>query len=170
MTTDDATIGRNLRRIREAAGVTQAELAAAMTAADVPGIYPQTIVKIEKGSRVLRYAEAVVAADVLGVTADAFAEQLDAAVLDLLHHRNAVARAETDVESARAELAHREAVLARARVDAQAALARGGFGSVDTRLAQLVDELQAGADDADEDGGGSHHMVKEARRGIDQEA
>jgi transcriptional regulator with XRE-family HTH domain len=55
----DQTIARNVKHNRERAGLSQAELAAELTASGVPGMHQTTIARIESGQRVLRLAEAV---------------------------------------------------------------------------------------------------------------
>ena len=59
----DVTAGENIRRLREQLGYSQAELARRVGG----GFQQQTIVKIEKGARPLRLAEAVAVADALSV-------------------------------------------------------------------------------------------------------
>lgn len=54
----DELVGANVQRIRKAVGLSQAELADAISTDD-ERIPQQTIVKIEKGTRPLKYAEAV---------------------------------------------------------------------------------------------------------------
>ena len=62
----DVTAGENIRRLREQLGYSQAELARRVGG----GFRQQTIVKIEKGTRPLRLAEAVAVADALSVTVE----------------------------------------------------------------------------------------------------
>jgi transcriptional regulator with XRE-family HTH domain len=62
----DAQVGHNLQRIREARGVSQADLAARLGKLGLP-FHQQTILKVEKGQRPLRLAEAQAIATVLGV-------------------------------------------------------------------------------------------------------
>lgn len=61
-------MGSRIKEIREARGLSQAELAAEVSRRGVPGIYPQTITKIETGSRALKFSEGMVIARVLRVT------------------------------------------------------------------------------------------------------
>jgi len=63
----EATLGQNIRRIREAAGLSQAQVADAMVEAGVEGFYPQTVLKVEKGTRALKFVEGLELAAVLGV-------------------------------------------------------------------------------------------------------
>lgn len=58
---DDAAVGRNLAQLRTAKGVSQSELAEKL------GVAQQTVAKIEKGTRSLKYLEAVHICFVLGV-------------------------------------------------------------------------------------------------------
>lgn len=57
-TEDDEAIGRRLRSLRERAGLSQADVADALTKLGATGFYPQTIAKLESGSRSLRFHEA----------------------------------------------------------------------------------------------------------------
>ncbi|OBF42568.1 hypothetical protein A5719_03300 [Mycolicibacterium peregrinum] len=57
----DRVVGANIRRWRDARGLSQADLASKL------GIHQQTIQKIEKGTRPLKYAEAVHISDVLDI-------------------------------------------------------------------------------------------------------
>lgn len=63
----DREIGRNIRRVREDAGISQAELAKRLNDLGATGFYPQTITKIEKGDRALKFSEAVTVAGALNV-------------------------------------------------------------------------------------------------------
>jgi transcriptional regulator with XRE-family HTH domain len=54
---DDKGVGANLRRIREGAALSQSQLASAAADAGWDGVYAQTILKIEKGSRSLKVTE-----------------------------------------------------------------------------------------------------------------
>lgn len=51
-------------------GLSQADLAREMTDAGVDGFYPQTVLKVEKGTRSLKLVEGIFMAKLLGVTAD----------------------------------------------------------------------------------------------------
>lgn len=62
---DDAAVGRNLAQLRNAKGVSQSELA------DKLGVAQQTVAKIEKGTRSLKYLEAVHICLILGVDVNA---------------------------------------------------------------------------------------------------
>ncbi|MFC7755655.1 helix-turn-helix domain-containing protein [Tsukamurella soli] len=68
----DTTAGNTLRALREAAGLKQADLAAAMSTDDVP-MRQQVIANIESGSRPLKFSEAVVAARIFGVDVNTLA-------------------------------------------------------------------------------------------------
>lgn len=65
--TNDAVVGAHVRLLREARGMSQAAIAEAMASRGFEGFYPQTVLKIEKGTRSLKFVEGVVLADVLGV-------------------------------------------------------------------------------------------------------
>lgn len=55
-----------LRERREAAGLSQAQVAEAMVEAGFSNFYPQTVLKIEKGTRVLKYDEGRALVAILG--------------------------------------------------------------------------------------------------------
>jgi transcriptional regulator with XRE-family HTH domain len=63
----EGSLGRNIKRYREAAGLSQAELAEALSEAGVPGMHPQTITKLEAGSRSLKFTEGIPLAKILEV-------------------------------------------------------------------------------------------------------
>lgn len=63
----DKVIGENVQRFRTAKGLSQAQLAEALNVAQ------QTILKIEKGTRPLRYTEAAAIAQTLDIPLDALA-------------------------------------------------------------------------------------------------
>ena len=65
-TEEDAEVGRRLRALRERAGKSQAEVSAALTSMGATGFYPQTIAKLESGTRSLRFHEAAKLAEALG--------------------------------------------------------------------------------------------------------
>ena len=64
---DDEPIARNIRRLRELRGMSQADLADALKDRGVPGMHPQTITKIEAGTRAVKLTEGLVLAEVLQV-------------------------------------------------------------------------------------------------------
>jgi transcriptional regulator with XRE-family HTH domain len=64
MANDDQQFGENVQRLRKVAGLSQAELAAAMTDEGFP-MQQQTVLKLEKGQRPMRLAEAVALARIL---------------------------------------------------------------------------------------------------------
>jgi transcriptional regulator with XRE-family HTH domain len=65
----DALVGRNVRRLRDAQGLTQADVAERLVEQGLP-FRQQTIVKIEKGQRPLRQREARAIASALDVLVD----------------------------------------------------------------------------------------------------
>lgn len=67
MEDDTGPIARNIRRLRELHGMSQADLADALKGRGVPGMHPQTITKIEAGTRALKFTEGLVLAEVLQV-------------------------------------------------------------------------------------------------------
>ena len=61
----DEIVGRNLKALREALGMSQAQLAVAMNEASVAGWFPQTVTKVEQGSRSLKLVEGLELAKIL---------------------------------------------------------------------------------------------------------
>ena len=70
----DMTIGENVRRFREALGLSQAQLAQRLTDSGLEGFHPQTVLRVEKGMRPLRLAEALVFAEALSVEVAALSD------------------------------------------------------------------------------------------------
>src|SRR4051794_39498042 len=68
MSDADARLGQNLKALREAAGLTQAELARHLEDYGFRGMYPQTITRLELGQRSMKTTEAVAIAMVLDVS------------------------------------------------------------------------------------------------------
>lgn len=93
--TSNQRIGRNVRRLRELKGMSQAELAEGISRQGIPGFHPQTITKIEAGNRSLKFDEAVAMCQVLEVTAEELNKVGDAYV-----RRNALATAIEDLAGA----------------------------------------------------------------------
>jgi transcriptional regulator with XRE-family HTH domain len=77
----DQIVGENVQRFRTAAGLTQAELAAALSA-EGDLIHQQTVQKVEKGLRPLKYSEAVRISNALNVSPTQLADSGDRAVLN----------------------------------------------------------------------------------------
>ena len=69
----DKHVGSNVQRFRVARGMSQSDLAEAMSQGG-ERVHQQTILKIEKGTRPLKYAEAARLSDVLQVPMSAFME------------------------------------------------------------------------------------------------
>jgi transcriptional regulator with XRE-family HTH domain len=65
----DKRFGNNLRRLREEADMTQAELAQAMTERGWPW-HQSTVARVESGRQSVRFSEAEVLAKILGVALD----------------------------------------------------------------------------------------------------
>ncbi|WP_336707548.1 helix-turn-helix transcriptional regulator [Oerskovia sp. USHLN155] len=63
----DERVGESVQVFRKARGLSQAQLAERMSAAGVDGMYPQTILKIEKGTRSLKFHEGLALAKILEV-------------------------------------------------------------------------------------------------------
>ncbi|MEA5453593.1 helix-turn-helix transcriptional regulator [Sinomonas sp. JGH33] len=64
---NDGPLGENLKNFRDNAGLTQAELAERLTLHGIPGMYSQTIAKIEGGKRTLKFEEGVRVAEILHI-------------------------------------------------------------------------------------------------------
>jgi DNA-binding XRE family transcriptional regulator len=73
---DEAVIGANVARYRLARGMSQSDLAEAI------GVHQQTILKIEKGTRPLRYTEAVALARAMGTSVAAFRDSPESVVAE----------------------------------------------------------------------------------------
>lgn len=71
----DVKVGKNVRACREAAGMSQTDLAEALSRATGEPMYQQTVLKIEKGTRPLKFAEAQHIANVFKVPVTALTEQ-----------------------------------------------------------------------------------------------
>lgn len=67
METRAQTLGKLIRELREGLGMSQADLAADLTLEGLAGMYPQTIVKLEGGTRGLKFDEGLAIAKVLQV-------------------------------------------------------------------------------------------------------
>jgi len=95
-------VGANIQEIRKAAGWSQADLASELTRRGLP-FYQPTILKIEKGSRPLKFEEAAHIADALGVDMAALFRVVDdenmASAIAQIHRSNLIiARAEQGIE------------------------------------------------------------------------
>ena len=66
----DAMVGRGVKALREARGLSQAQVAQAMTDAGIENFYPQTVLKTEKGIRSLKLYEGIALAKILDVRAE----------------------------------------------------------------------------------------------------
>src|SRR5450759_940729 len=84
MGTMDEQVGKNVKRLRESQGMSQAEVAERMTRDGCPGFYPQTILKVEKGTRSLKLIEADSLAHVLRVSVSALLDPSNPAASDFL--------------------------------------------------------------------------------------
>jgi transcriptional regulator with XRE-family HTH domain len=96
----DKLVGINVQTYRTARGLSQAELAAAMSA-DGEQVAQQTIQKIEKGTRPMRYSEAVRICDVLRVSPLALTDngQMARANSYFMKTLGEVSAAKSDIES-----------------------------------------------------------------------
>ncbi|MEV7827320.1 helix-turn-helix domain-containing protein [Microbacterium enclense] len=75
----DKTIGQNVRRFRERAGLSQAELAVHLNRAGATSFHQTTVARVEKGERSLRAAEMVALAQIFETSMDQLAESRDTA-------------------------------------------------------------------------------------------
>lgn len=92
-------IGAAVRRLREGAGLTQAELAERLTKQGIGGIYPQTVTKIEAGQRGMKLTEGIAIARVLGVPVEWLARPEPVA-----EREGALKRAVADLQASRREV------------------------------------------------------------------
>lgn len=65
--TQDGAIGASIKELRTALGMSQVDLANELTDRGVPGMWAQTLVKIEQGKRKVSLLEGIAIADALGV-------------------------------------------------------------------------------------------------------
>jgi transcriptional regulator with XRE-family HTH domain len=72
----DERVGANIRRVREAAGWSQADLAKMLTEHGLPTAQ-QTVYKIEHGARPLKLEESLAVVEILGVSITSLAQQFD---------------------------------------------------------------------------------------------
>jgi DNA-binding XRE family transcriptional regulator len=66
----DQQVGAQIKSLRSAVGMSQADLAQGLADHGVEGIYPQTVVKIEQGSRSLKFSEGLAIAAIFGIEAE----------------------------------------------------------------------------------------------------
>lgn len=71
MESTDERVGEQIRRLREAAGMTKTQLATQLSDAGLGQIHPTTVSRIESGERAIRLSEAVTIASVLGTSVEA---------------------------------------------------------------------------------------------------
>ena len=65
--TQESAIGASIKELRTALGMSQVDLANELSDRGVPGMWAQTVVKIEQGKRKVSLVEGVAIADALGV-------------------------------------------------------------------------------------------------------
>lgn len=123
----DDEVGSAIRRLRELNGLTQADLAVALSSAGFDGIYPQTITKIEAGQRAVKYVEALAIADILHVAPGAFRPQPPTASARIARD---VAAAASLVYAQKAELQGRAELLDKAVAELRGALDRANQAGV----------------------------------------
>lgn len=123
---EDAQVGTNLRRLRESLGLSQADVAEAATSAGWSGVYPQTILKVEKGLRALKFSEAVAISQALGFRVDLLVDPDGKQGSDwtrLARLSRAVRKAEADLNQHRIRAEEAQAALNNARQAFDVALA-----------------------------------------------
>lgn len=120
-------VGRNLKALRQAAGLTQTELAARLTDEGHP-FAQQTVLKVERGTRPLKLDEAVDLANILDVTVgDLIFSRADGdALAEMMRAETMRRHAERELEEAQDELARAKAEYERACADEKAARDRAG--------------------------------------------
>lgn len=131
-TDTDTTIGENIRRFREALGLSQAQLAQRLVDGGLEGFYPQTVLRVEKGIRPLRLAEALVVAEALNTELGALAADSE---------RSEMLRVIADMTSKRNELLRAGREYVRVRVEAEALLDRLEAGVVAAEGVRSSDEI-----------------------------
>lgn len=114
----DRHVGRNLQLLRKAAGLSQAELAARLADRGLHFQQP-TVLKVERGSRPLKFEEAFAAAQILGVrVADLFGSEEDTRALEARRSyefwRTTVAIKTQELEGAKSSLYRAEKYLGNA--------------------------------------------------------
>jgi transcriptional regulator with XRE-family HTH domain len=110
----DATFARRLRLVREAAGMTQQQLADAM-AATGNKIHRSTIGKIESGDRPVTIGEAVQLAGIVGVPLEVLATDLPDDAWERIAYSNRV-KANVRLRSLQHEASERHKVMEEARL------------------------------------------------------
>lgn len=103
-------VRQNVKHLRESRYLSQADLASQLARRGVPGMHPQTIAKIESGTRALKFTEAVQLAAVLEVQLDALAYAGDDAV-QLFEMEQAAADVNWALDEAKSALSRLELVL-----------------------------------------------------------
>ena len=115
------SLATKVRELRKAAGMTQSDVAQALEDMGMPGMWPQTITKIEAGTRDLKFVEGLALAKVLEVDPGAL------------------------VELTATDLAARRVVTARAWLSAAVddlAVAQGAFRAAQTEYDAAVENLR----------------------------
>jgi transcriptional regulator with XRE-family HTH domain len=126
-------VGANLQRFRKARGISQADLAHELSRRGFPFQQP-TVLKVEKGSRPLKFEEAHAIAELLWVGPDALAafsedDERATAIAQQLYAASTAQRCRQEIEECRQTLERLEAELAQAellQLDAEARLIEAG--------------------------------------------
>jgi transcriptional regulator with XRE-family HTH domain len=110
----DKLVGSNVQKYRTASGLSQADLAAKLSADGGEHVHQQTIQKIEKGTRPLKFAEAVRIATVLKVPLASFDQRPGSVRADarLLKQNTALFDLDSLLKDLASDLAHELAQLA----------------------------------------------------------
>ncbi|WP_181068122.1 helix-turn-helix transcriptional regulator [Rathayibacter sp. AY1A7] len=106
----DRSVARNVKRARERAGLSQADVARLMTEAGVAGIHQTTIARIEGEQRTLRLAEALVLARILEYRVEDLVESTETARLQ--ESRRYLQEGVEQARTAVSELLHRKLLVA----------------------------------------------------------
>jgi transcriptional regulator with XRE-family HTH domain len=126
-------VGANLQLLRKAAGKSQADLAHELTIGGFP-FTQQTLVRVESGSRPLKFEEAIAISELLGINPAALHEQ---------YSESQAAAASMRLQSAIAEIA---------RIDRQIAELRAERDEQDQARQEAEAELQEAGAIRDKDG------------------
>ena len=151
MGTMDDQVGRNVKQIRDALGMSQAEVAKGMTDDGCAGFYPQTILKVEKGTRSLKFTEADSLARVLRVPMVNLLYPDDPAASDLveilkMHSRigtliQTIKNAREQLERHRRLVLHLESERTGCEAEANRAISAYVESYPDVEPADLIDQL-----------------------------
>lgn len=105
----DKIVGENIQRFRKAKGMTQTQLAETLTEFTGQTVHQQTILKIEKGTRPLRYSEARSFADALNVPLEALSEGTETSerIAHIVEERHAIDELDKELHRLGEQMAYR---------------------------------------------------------------